>query len=590
MPLTRAQRVQASPDIATTAVGVPLPATPPVTRRKPLGEISGNQEDLPAPLDDPEVTLKSKKGPEKGKGKKGKIGKKHKENHGCEEVIPDENKSEGSSAVEDACNELLNPEPQGMSQVVMHDERPQSPPSPAVTAVTHHLSSKSMTQTHHLVAQEAGVDVIQGHTRSQAQAGTMEQGLEKTEDSTQLSIVNADRETNTSPSQRPEKSPQRVSPRAEDSIEAIDRFEEELEQVAELIPDVHNHAKESPKPMGRAKGASTTAPNRSRKTTGSLRTTEGSTGRPISRDPKSKGAATLKRGSSFQPPAPANPDLTKGRSGDHRASSSSSPSDARGPATARKRVSSVHKAPFVPAKSGKAPTRPNFELPGEAVARKLKAAREERMKGEEEEKGKPKTNTFKARPIRISQAPVVKSTATSKARISLAKGEAPAASVSAASAGKRLSTLSAHKRPTPGPTTANTSARVNHRVPSSNHPVSVNKARPSLQPSVRQSVTPADTALLKAKGKEVFNRGMVEHDERERMRKEKEEAARKARVEAAERGRQASRAWAERQKAKKMGTAKGKEQKENVETVETNENGQVETGDSAVGGEASVSS
>ncbi|KAL8779576.1 MAG: hypothetical protein Q9194_001367 [Teloschistes cf. exilis] len=588
MPLTRAQRIQASPDIAATAAGVPLPLTPPVTRRKPLGEISGNQEDLLAALDDSELTLKSKKGPEKGKGKKGKNGKKHKENHGREEVIPDQNKSESSSAVEDASYELLNTEPQGMSQVVMHDERPQSPPSPAVIAVTHHLSSKSMAQNLHHVAGEVGLDAVQSHTRSQAHAGTMEQGLEKTEDRTQLSLVNSDQETNTSPAQRLEKSPQRVSPRAEDAIEAIDRFEDEMDQIRELIPNVHHHAKESPQPKGRAKRASTSAPNQSRKTTGSLRTTEGSTGRPISRDLKSKGAATLKRGSSLQPPALANVDLKKRRSGDHRASSSSSPSDARGPVTARKRVSSVHKAPFVPAKSDKAPTRPHFELPGEAVARKLKAAREERMKGEEEEKMKPKTNTFKARPVRISQAPVVKSTATSKARISLAKGETPAASVSAALAGKRLST---HKRSTPGPTTANTSARVNRSVPSSNHPVtSVNKARPSMQQYIRQSVTPADTALLKAKGKEVFNRGKVEHDERDRMRKEKEEAAKKARVEAAERGRQASREWAERQKAKKMGTVKRKEQKENVEAAETNENGQAAMGDLALGGEASVSS
>lgn len=135
MPLTRAQRIQASPDIAATAAGVPLPLTPPVTRRKPLGEISGNQEELLAALDDSELTLKSKKGPENGKGKKGKNGKKHNENHGREEVIPDENKSESSSAVEDACYELLNTEPQGNS------ETPNAHSTTLLTARSRHESS-----------------------------------------------------------------------------------------------------------------------------------------------------------------------------------------------------------------------------------------------------------------------------------------------------------------------------------------------------------------------------------------------------------------------------------------------------------------
>lgn len=467
-----------------------------------------------------------------------------------------------------------------MSQVVMHDERPRSPPSPAVTAVTHHLSSKSTSQTLDLVGGEVIADLFQSQTRSQAQPGTMEQGLEKTENRTQLSIVNVDQQTSTSPSRRPEQSPQRVSPRAEDSIEAIDKFEEELEQVGELIPIVQDRAKVSPLPEGRANGANTVALSRDRKTTGSLITTEGSAGRPVSRDLKPKRAATLEKGSSLRPAALANPDPTERQSGDRRPSYSSSASDAQGPITAKNRVSSVHKAPFVPAKSSKAPTRPYFELPGEAVARKLKAAREARMKGEQEEEVEPKRKTFKARPVRISQPPVIKSTATSKARISIAKGETPAASVSAALAGKRLSALSVQKRVTPAPTTANTSVRFNRSVPSSNHTVtSVNKPRPSLEPSIRQSVTPADTALLRAKGKEIFNRGRIEQDERDRMKKEKEEAAKKARMEAAERGRQASREWAERQKVKKMGTAKGKEQREIVKLPKTSESPKAAMGD-----------
>lgn len=47
----------------------------------------------------------------------------------------------------------------------------------------------------------------------------------------------------------------------------------------------------------------------------------------------------------------------------------------------------------------------------------------------------------------------------------------------------------------------------------------------------------------------------MEQDERDRIKREKEEAAKKARAEAAERGRLASREWAERQRLKKMGSA-----------------------------------
>lgn len=101
------------------AAAVPLPATPPVTKRAPLGEISGNQEGLPAAVEDPEQILKANKGP--GRGKKGKVTKKNKKHEEAANnakpagVLPDENESESSSAVDDACQDLLNHQPQGES-------------------------------------------------------------------------------------------------------------------------------------------------------------------------------------------------------------------------------------------------------------------------------------------------------------------------------------------------------------------------------------------------------------------------------------------------------------------------------------------
>ncbi|KAL8953744.1 MAG: hypothetical protein Q9222_000426 [Ikaeria aurantiellina] len=114
-----APRTQVLQEDSRVAAAVPLPATPPVTRRTPLGEISGNQEDLPVVVDDPEEILKGNKKKGSGKGKKGKISKKTKKHDPevkedeSQHVLPDENESETSSAVEDACQDLRDGRPQG---------------------------------------------------------------------------------------------------------------------------------------------------------------------------------------------------------------------------------------------------------------------------------------------------------------------------------------------------------------------------------------------------------------------------------------------------------------------------------------------
>ena len=65
-----------------------------------------------------------------------------------------------------------------------------------------------------------------------------------------------------------------------------------------------------------------------------------------------------------------------------------------------------------------------------------------------------------------------------------------------------------------------------------------------------KTVTPEESAALKQKAREIYNRDRTEKQERERERREKEDAAKRARAEAADRGRQASREWAERQRKK----------------------------------------
>lgn len=116
--VTRAAlRSQPSPNVSEPAAAVSLPATSPISRRTPLGEISGNQEDLPAAVDNPERILKANKGI--GKGKKGKGSKKSQIQDGAitkdksADVLPDENESDTSSAVEDACQDLRKEQPEG---------------------------------------------------------------------------------------------------------------------------------------------------------------------------------------------------------------------------------------------------------------------------------------------------------------------------------------------------------------------------------------------------------------------------------------------------------------------------------------------
>lgn len=249
----------------------------------------------------------------------------------------------------------------------------------------------------------------------------------------------------------------------------------------------------------------------------------------------------------------------------------------------------VEKKEFVPpvvARSKKAPTMPAFSLPGEAVAAKLKAQREERMKREEDEAEKEQKREFKARPVpRKSSAPVVKPTAASRARESLMHAAGSEGAEKNAEANgvdikplkrtssvqlsheKRVSTR-VSKRPSTAPlnppSTISEKPKPTHSAKrtlyTTTNGTSTSKPRVSSITShatsaAKPAVTVAAAATQKLKGKEVFNRDKLEKQERERVRREKEDAAKQARAAAAERGRQASREWAEKQKIRKMAAA-----------------------------------
>ena len=92
---------------ADPAATTPSPNTPlskPIAERKPLGEIAGNSEDAAGPV---KKTAGKKKGKGGRKPKKENLTLNVLENAENVEVIEDDRQSSASSAVEEACQDLL---------------------------------------------------------------------------------------------------------------------------------------------------------------------------------------------------------------------------------------------------------------------------------------------------------------------------------------------------------------------------------------------------------------------------------------------------------------------------------------------------
>jgi hypothetical protein len=244
-----------------------------------------------------------------------------------------------------------------------------------------------------------------------------------------------------------------------------------------------------------------------------------------------------------------------------------------------------------PPKSTKPPTKPTFQLPGEKVAEKLKAQKEERLRREAEASQKPAPVQ---RPLGMTKAPHAKSTkAPTKAtfelpgaavaeKLRIQKEERLKRMEEAEAAKKEAAALKARPPPVRKPAALPTRAQPGVTIPRPSQPPTTQTQRASSLTSKRSSmslsqplsqsrststssanrnsvlptkttITPVGAAQQKVNGREVFNRDKLEKEARERERKEKEDAAKRARAEAAERGRIASREWAEKQKRKMMG-------------------------------------
>ena len=457
-------------------------------------------------------------------------------------------------------------EPTGITQVILDNDQPQTPPSAAANAASQQLSPKPTTTC--LVLEMNKPDERMASDGKDEQEDSF---VAKIESRTPLRMTNSEKiemplkgesgKDDAFVEKIKARTPGKRISRIEDSVEALDALEEEIEKVGGLIPASGNvKAKKQAKPQPTTTASKFKRSMRTKNSDVHLRKVE------------VKRLSTAIRPSAELPNPTARPRAEQKPDTATQASSSTlNTVQATSQAVLKKRVSSIHKAPFQPMKSTKAPTRPNFELPGDAVARKLKEKREGRSKHEVDEVAKPRV--FKARPVRLSHAPEVKLTATTKARLSMAKGEpigrtgpsngigdkskpvARPSPMATASPNKRLSTLSIGKRssrPTASGSTfpsTHSSARLT-RGPSLN--VSTTIRAPSVLGVNRPAPTAEESAQQKLKGKEVFGRTRADIMEREKAKREKEDAARKARADAAERGRIASRAWAEKHKARKL--------------------------------------
>ncbi|EPE03191.1 carboxylesterase family protein [Ophiostoma piceae UAMH 11346] len=394
--------------------------------------------------------------------------------------------------------------------------------------------------------------------------------------------------------------------RIEDTIEELDKLEDEFEAVNRMV-----RVKRVPSPDKEAQGARTQADV----------TTKPSAkpGLRATKQPNLTRTASIRRLAPAKEPAKSTASHTSapksGTTGATKASSSTRLSGARP-------LSLLPPKP--PAKSTKPPTKPAFELPGEAVARRLKEQREARLlaaasappntpksaappagpqlrrvrsikpptipdfelpgeaisrrkreeheakirQQEEEERNR---REFKAKPIRLSITPssVPRETVASRARQSRASIIGESAIVggslnvpgSGYSANKRYSVIAGDSGSRVTSQAQVSRGRGTALGPYPSATGETSRAASTSTGSVsgmRSTISVEDVQHQKLRGKEILQRDNTLSSDRDRERRGREANTKQARQEAAERSRVLSREWAEKQKlrAKKSFTAR----------------------------------
>ncbi|KAF1849912.1 uncharacterized protein K460DRAFT_411711 [Cucurbitaria berberidis CBS 394.84] len=616
MRLTRAaQRAQQGNDETSGATDL--------DERAPLNEISPNASpDLVKYAEELPKKAPAKKAKTKSGAKKGPKGRK-KATEVHEDVQVDEDvqvvlENEGGVA-ESPINNLAV---ENLAPVALDEAEPEAPQDCEVdveAAETAQLEIEAPETTQHEVEARQTTKLETEHTDSTA-AEVVAPSVEITSEPEPKTLAAEKPSENAitpvssrTPSRRASRSPSKSPMRIEESIEAIDALEEALENVEAVTSFDHLSDEKSPRKKALSKPADTTSargktPSKTPLATSRVSRTPSATPKSIkptktslarassvrvaaSKDVKKGPTETIdylavkRRPISLSFPTPPPP--PKGRpptratfqlSSDAVAQKLKADKEER----LKRQAEGVPKQRPIsmppPPRSTKPPTKSNFQLPGDKIAAELKARKEERLKREAEA---PQQSGAPRAPRPISMPPQPKSTKPlTKADFQL-PGAAVAEKLKAqkeerlrrqeeTEAVKKAAALRARSVPPRKPVTVPIRQQPGITIPpSSQRSSSLASKRSSIQLSrsdstsstnrqslllnTKSTVTPIDAAQQKLKGREVFNRDRMEKEARDRERREKEDAAKRARADAAERGRIASREWAEKQRKKIVG-------------------------------------
>lgn len=384
--ITRAAlRSNAALEDTDPAASVQLSSTP-RKERPPLGEIAGNGLEHPYTDDDSCQIIKAQN---KGatKVKKGSAPKKTKpENNALDdarvEVLDDDNRSTSSSAVKEACEELSKDQFSVASlPAILPDKEPDAP-SPLVIDVHHEKDLQDSTslgdaeqQNQEATPNSPGdedsfVDVIKSRTPASVTNTVKEpvhaqpaEGLEPVRsEGTTPGDKSSDHKQESSEDSFVDKivlrSPAKMVTRIEDSVEAIDAFEDEIEKVGELLPTISDAAS----PVKTKKHAKAITTNAASMPTGAG-TTKHTRSKAVAPTARSKAVGTSQGNQKHR--MRTGQALAKNKKAD-TATTFDEAID-----VSAKRTSSINKAPFLPVKSTKPPTKSNFELPGAAISLKV---------------------------------------------------------------------------------------------------------------------------------------------------------------------------------------------------------------------------
>ncbi|KAJ6439507.1 carboxylesterase family protein [Purpureocillium lavendulum] len=384
-------------------------------------------------------------------------------------------------------------------------------------------------------------------------------------------------------------------PRIEDSLEELDKLEEELEAVNEAalsrpvpaIKDAVEPAKASPKTPSTARGT----PVPLERSTVAAKSATVRVKRTVTTRPSLRRVASLTlREKKADEPEPvvelkaAGPLTTRAKSGTTRAvpaaaktpvKSAKAPTvpkfELPGEAVARrlKEQRDAREAKQAEAKKPQAVStrcrinrplaKPTFELPGEAISRRKREEREAKLKAEAEEERKKRE--FKARPVRHSIGPATlpRATLASLARQNKTLQDDAEEKRAETVRLKRMSMGMVRPAAAPSPCTQS-SPQARGRDPTAAASETASRTTSaSTGRSKRSTLSAGELEQQRLRGKEILARDSTLAKDKERDRREREAKAKTAREQAAERSRIASREWAEKKRRREEAAAKAKE-------------------------------